>query len=182
MDVKRVIGWALEIGIDAPDIKIENFTPDLNPRFKGENIEKATVDKLQHAFEVFIGCELESIKDLTSYAKILWVQSELTELRKDFEKELDEKLSKDSLKTVNGQSLIITNPNVTNLEIKTSAERYNFSEAASWVVNNKPRNSWSSILTYDNDDNQIFGEISFNNNSITAIFSRPVSGYIILIP
>lgn len=101
MDGKGIIGWALEIEVETHEVQVDG----------------SSVKNLKTSLEVFIGCELESTTNLSSYAKIVWVNSELVDLRKEFGHLIDEKLGKNDLKTINGKSLIITDPNDTDIVI-----------------------------------------------------------------
>lgn len=120
MDGKGIIGWALEIEVETHEVRVDGSSIDFDIDIgSGGNIdiELAAVKNLKASLEVFIGCELESTTNLFAYAKIVWVKSELADLRKEFGHLIDEKLGKNDLKTINGKSLIITDPNDTDIVI-----------------------------------------------------------------
>lgn len=184
MDGKRVIGWSIEI-----DIKVDSV--DVNPTIGldmyvdtdkiGIDIQ-AIVNNLSTKIEVFIGCELETISDMSNYATRLWVATEMKDMEKAFNKLLRDKLSANDLKTINGESIYITDPSDTNIEIDTSsAIRYNFESASNiWVIPDRI-DDVKTVFTYDFNGDIAIGTTEIYNGNISITFSEPFAGYAIVI-
>lgn len=181
---KHLIGWVFEISIETHDVAVKSIVGlDIGIGNHSVNTGKTAVNNLKTSFEIFIGCELETVQDMSKYAKKLWVESQLEGVRYNFSQQLADKISRNELKTINGKSLLIVDgDDSTNIDINSqSVQRFDFEEGDVWNIPKESGEMIKGVLTYNNSDDQVIGDIEIENERIRITFSAPVAGYAIIL-